>query len=78
MNLRLATRGGLFGSFWFALPAIARAFESMAGLVAQAEQQTGGAKVSQSDGTSFILPALVTVALLGLALFVVCRSSRRV
>jgi hypothetical protein len=56
--------------------AAARAGESLALLLAQ-QDQSGGTKIAHS-GKNYVVEAIVTVVAFGLALFVVCRSSRRV
>lgn len=67
-------RGGLAAlSVWLA-PAALRAGESWALVLAQG----GGVSLSKSGGKSFIVESVVTVALFGIALWVICKSSRRV
>jgi hypothetical protein len=44
-----------------------------AGLLAQ-----GGVTVNKTGGKSYIVESLITVAFFGLALWMVCKSSRRV
>lgn len=46
-------------------------------LLAQAQPRAEGV-VTTSSGRSYALPIFVTLALFGLALWVVCKSSRRV
>lgn len=57
--------------------ALCRAGEVATVLFAQA-QQGSGMSVTRTSGKSYVVEALVTVALFGLALWVICKSSRRV
>jgi hypothetical protein len=47
-------------------------------LVVLVAQQGDGGFVTQSSGTSFVVEAVITAALFGLALWMICKSSRRV
>lgn len=55
-------------------PAALRAGESWSLVLAQG----GGVSLSKTGGKSFIVESVVTVALFGIALWVICKSSRRV
>ncbi|MGQ0636472.1 MAG: hypothetical protein ACT4QC_17810 [Planctomycetaceae bacterium] len=60
------------------LRGVARAGQKAAVVLAQAQPASDGISRSDESGPSYIVAILVTVALFGLALWVVCKSSRRV
>lgn len=66
---RLIRAGAAAGAL--AATACARADGALSPLLAQATVDTGG-------GKNYIVEILVTLALFGLALWVICKSSRRV
>ena len=68
---------------WFAAAAAGTIAQSVAGGAAHARDalvlaQAGGVKVSQTGGKTYAVEILVVLVMLGLALFVVCKTSRRV
>ena len=61
----------------FTFLAGARVLLAATALLAQDEQQ-GGLRVRQGGGKNYVLETVVVLALFGLALYTICRSSRRV
>jgi hypothetical protein len=59
------------------VPAAASA-EVPPAILAQAQQAAGGVKVTETGGKLFVVEGVVTVGLLALAGWTICKSSRRV
>jgi hypothetical protein len=75
MNLRRFPLSLLAGCLAF-VPAICRAGAEVWVVLAQQKEQ-GGTIRTQGGGKSYVVESVIVVVMLGLALFVVCRSSRR-